>query len=83
MREMRASDPKLDPVTRAYGFVVKDEKLLLRRRRSPDRPLSMVAADIFIHDDLGLIRFLRGKDKKVNGATLTTGRVRRIRFERR
>ena len=37
-------------------------------------------ADGFYNADLGTCHFLRGPNGRVSGFTLTTGRVRRLRF---
>lgn len=59
-----------------------DTALVLSRRRTPDQRLTPLYADGF-GGGVGNIRFTRGKDGRVDGFLLTSGRIRHIRFERR
>jgi CubicO group peptidase (beta-lactamase class C family) len=68
-------------ITTAYDLVVRGDTLVARSRRGAEYPLRPVAADIFQSSDIGTVRFVRD-GKKVDALLVTTGRLRRLRFER-
>jgi Beta-lactamase len=65
-----------------YRVLVKDGKLVLRRRKSSDLPLTPFMADSFVNDDLRFLRFARGPGRRITGFGLSSGRIRRLRFVR-
>ena len=70
--------PELD-VT--WTVVVADGRLMLKRKRFNDSMLSSVFADAFT--GIGLLRFSRDSQGRVDGFRLGVGRVRNLRFDRR
>jgi CubicO group peptidase (beta-lactamase class C family) len=71
--------PELD-VT--YTLVLDNDTLTLRRRKFKDRPLHPTIADTFT-DDYYHYAFARDAERQVTGFTISTGRIRHLRFDRR
>ncbi len=65
----------------AYEFFVRDGQLLFRHRKRDDVTLAPTMADRFGYSGQG-ITFTRDRRAKIDGFTLSSGRVRRVRFER-
>jgi CubicO group peptidase (beta-lactamase class C family) len=65
-----------------YTFLVKDDKLTVRRRKFEDTALTPASADGFTVADVGNIRFFRDSQKRVSGFELNAGRVRHLRFSK-
>ena len=65
----------------AYEFFVRDGKLLLRHRKRDGVTLAPTMADRFGYGGQG-ITFTRDRGAKIDGFTMSSGRVRRVRFER-
>jgi CubicO group peptidase (beta-lactamase class C family) len=76
-----AGDFFSDELTAIYTLQVRDGALHLRVRKGelPLRPIE--PADTFT-GDLGRITFTRTRSKRINGFTVTTGRVRNLRFRK-
>jgi len=53
-------------------------KLELRSAREEPVTLAILKTDTFYHRRIGTITFTRGADGKINGLTISTGRVRRL-----
>jgi hypothetical protein len=66
----------------AYRIALKDGRLVLQRRKSKDRPLLPISADLFVGDEVGAVRFVRGTGRRVAGFLRSTGRIRRLKFTR-
>ncbi|MFT3775903.1 MAG: serine hydrolase domain-containing protein [Minicystis sp.] len=72
--------PELDA---RYTLTVTGDTLSVRPPRTPARRLAPVSPDVFADDDGRVIHIVRAADNHVTGFTLSTGRVRRLRFVRR
>jgi len=70
-----------DELTAIYTVTLRDGTLTMRVRKGefPLRPLER--SDTFT-GDLGQITFTRTRSKRVNGFTVTTGRIRNLRFRK-
>jgi len=66
-----------------FELILRDDKLLVRRKKFPDRPLQPTMADVFTSNQLGTIHFLRDKEQKVTGFSLSLGRVRKLQFQKK
>ncbi|MGI8835255.1 MAG: serine hydrolase domain-containing protein [Pyrinomonadaceae bacterium] len=64
-----------------YTLSIKDGKLILQARNQKDVLLTPAFADAFV-GDLGIVRFTRNQQNAVSGFTLSTGTVRRLRFNK-
>jgi CubicO group peptidase (beta-lactamase class C family) len=66
-----------------YTISMQDEKLVLRRKNVDGvTPMVDQYADVFSAVGTGIIRFTRNDQKRVTGFLLSTGRVRRLRFDK-
>ena len=65
-----------------YTVLELDGRLVLRRWRFDDRPLRSSGSDAFSAGNWR-VQFSRGDSGEVNGLSITTGRVRNLRFTRR
>lgn len=73
-----------DEIEATYNILLQGEKLVLRRKNvDGETPLNAQFADTFFAAGTGGIKFTRDMQKHVTGFLLNTGRVRRLRFERR
>lgn len=63
-----------------YTIMVKEEKLVVRRRKFEDTSLTPKSADEFTAANAGTIKFLRDDQKRVSGFEINAGRVRHLRF---
>lgn len=70
--------PELD-IT--YALELRDERLQLQRRKFADQPLDPTNADGFATERFQL-DFTRDATGRVDGFSITSGRVRRLRFNR-
>ena len=70
-----------DELTAIYTLRLQDGKLMLRSRKDEIRLQPTEFADHFTCD-AGKISFLRTGSKRINGFTITTGRVRKLRFRK-
>ncbi len=67
-----------------YDVVLQGEKLALRRKNvDGETPMLVQFADAFSAVGTGSIRFTRNGKNRVTGFLLDTGRVRRLRFDKR
>ena len=57
-----------------------DSTLVLKTRGGVDRSVRPAYGDAFVGDFL--VTFTRGRNRKVDGMLMSSGRVRRVRFER-
>ena len=69
-------------INTAYDLVVRGDTLLAISRRGAEYPLLPLSADVFQSRDIGTVRFERDGKKPVTAIRVTTGRVRRLKFER-
>jgi hypothetical protein len=60
-------------------MVVHDNQLFMHRRKFRDTPLKPMIADVF-ESGAGVVRFQRAADGRVTAFTVTTERVRQLRF---
>lgn len=65
----------------AYTLAVRGDRRHLCRRKFPDQPLDPTIADGFLADRYQL-DFSRDAAGRVDGFALSTGRARRLRFDR-
>jgi hypothetical protein len=65
-----------------YTLVVKDGKLILRRKKFDDAPLNPTLPESFRDPDLGELKFTRDSSKRVSGFELNAGRVRHLQFSK-
>jgi Beta-lactamase len=65
-----------------YTVIVKDDKLVVRRRKFEDAKLTPSSADDFTVANVGSIKFTRDAQKRVSGFELNAGRVRHLRFSK-
>lgn len=65
-----------------YTLVVKDGKLILRRKKFDDAPLKPTLPESFRDPDLGELKFMRDSAKRVSGFELNAGRVRHLQFSK-
>ncbi len=65
-----------------FVIMVRDGRLILKRRLTPDTALTPTYADAFSEGGRN-IRFMRNRAGAVDGLTLTSGRVLHLRFIRR
>lgn len=71
-----------DELDTRFTLVVKDDKLILRRKKLDDSPLKHTFADKFTDQDLGDFKFIRDSAKHVSGFELNAGRVRHLQFSK-
>jgi CubicO group peptidase (beta-lactamase class C family) len=62
-----------------WNVEVRDGQLLLHRRKFRDSPMKPVLADVF-ETGGGTLQFQRSGDRRITGFTVTTERVRHLRF---
>jgi CubicO group peptidase (beta-lactamase class C family) len=74
----RYCSPELDII---YTLVIREDRLHVQRRKFVDQPLDPTTADGFATDRFQL-DFTRDDSGCVDGFGLTTGRIRRLRFDR-
>ena len=67
----------------AYELVVRADTLIVVSRRGAEFPLQPLSADVFQSRDIGTVRFERDGKNRVAGMRVSTGRVRRLKFERK
>ena len=66
-----------------YTLALRDDKLVLQRKNVDDvTPLVVQFADAFSAVGTGSIRFTRDAKQQVTGFSLSTGRVRKLRFDK-
>jgi CubicO group peptidase (beta-lactamase class C family) len=63
-----------------YRIEVQDDKLLLKRKKNSPATFTPLFKDAFNNMGLGTIRFTRDVGKRVNGMTISAGRIRHLRF---
>lgn len=77
-----AGDYYSDELEVTYKLVLEESKLFLRRKKVPKEPLSPTLSDQFTVRG-ATIHFIRDDQNKVSAFTLSSGRVRNIRFIRK
>jgi CubicO group peptidase (beta-lactamase class C family) len=77
-----AGEYRSDEAEATYTAAVVDGALVLRMRPSTTFRLTPVYADAFSGPGGSLVRFIRGRDGRVQAFTLGTDRVRELRFDR-
>jgi hypothetical protein len=70
-----------DELNIVWTVEVRDGQLFLHRRKFRDDPLKPVLANVF-DSGTGSLRFQRSGDGRVTGFTVTTERVRHLRFQK-
>ncbi len=80
--DSRAGRYHSDELDATWSVVVKDGRLIIQSVKQPDAALDYLSGDRFVSSDVGTITFLRSGSGDVNGLTVSTGRVRRLRFDR-
>jgi CubicO group peptidase (beta-lactamase class C family) len=71
-----------EEINTAYDLVVRGDTLVAVSRRGTEYPLEPVSADLFRSRGMGTVRFERDGRKRVTALRVSTGRVRRLKFER-
>jgi CubicO group peptidase (beta-lactamase class C family) len=66
----------------AYDIVVRGDTLVAVSRRGAEYPLEALSADIFRSRGMGTVRFERDARSRITAIRVSTGRVRRLKFER-
>jgi len=66
----------------AYELVARGDSLFAVSRRGAEYPLQPLSAAVFQSRDIGTVRFERDGENRVAAMRVTTGRVRRLKFER-
>ena len=61
---------------------LKDDRLVIRRKKFEDTALTPTFSDAFSNSDLGGLRFIRDSAKRVSGFELNAGRVRHLQFSK-
>jgi CubicO group peptidase (beta-lactamase class C family) len=69
-------------INTAYDLVIRGDTLVARSRRGAEYPLEPLSADVFQSREIGTVRFERDGKKRVTAIRVSTGRVRRLKFER-
>ena len=64
-------------------IVLRDTSLMVERRKFEPQELSPTESDTFSISRSTKIHFTRSKQNKINGFTLSTGRIRNLRFDRK
>jgi hypothetical protein len=62
---------------------IKDDALMVKRRKFPNDKLIAKEKDIFLTESGARIDFTRDKQDKINGLTVTTDRVWNLRFDKK
>jgi len=65
-----------------YTVILKDDRLVIRRRKFEDTSLTPTFTDAFSNSDFGRLRFIRDSAKRVSGFELNAGRVRHLQFSK-
>jgi CubicO group peptidase (beta-lactamase class C family) len=71
-----------DELDTRYTVVLKDDTLVIRRRKFEDAALTPTFTDAFSNSDLGGLRFIRDSEKRISGFELNAGRVRHLQFSK-
>jgi CubicO group peptidase (beta-lactamase class C family) len=71
-----------DELDTRYTLVLKDDTLVIRRRKFEDAALTPTFTDAFSNSDLGGLRFIRDSEKRISGFELNAGRVRHLQFSK-
>ena len=66
----------------AYELAVRGDTLVAVSRRGAEYPLQPLSSDVFQSRDIGTVRFERDGKNRVTAKRVSTGRVRRLKFER-
>ena len=69
-----------DELDTRYTVILKDDKLVVRRRKFQDTTLTPKSADEFSTDNVGTIKFTRDAQKRVSGFEINAGRIRHLQF---
>ncbi|MCK5653265.1 MAG: hypothetical protein KAJ42_17890, partial [Gemmatimonadetes bacterium] len=65
-----------------YDLKVVEERLMLETRKSAPRPLAPTFEDGFAYRGGSFLTFTRGADGSLDGFSISSGRVWKIRFDR-
>lgn len=77
-----AGQYRSDEVDMTYTVLVADGKLKVRWPRQKESTLDAIGGDRFVNDALGTVTFTRTASDQVDGLTISTHRVRRLRAQR-
>ena len=73
-----------DEIDSTYKITLKDDKLVLTRKKNDPTTLQPIFRDAFsTFTILGTVRFTRDAQNRVNGLTLHAGRIRSFKFVKR
>jgi CubicO group peptidase (beta-lactamase class C family) len=73
-----------DEIEATYDIILRGDKFVLRRKNvDGETPLITQFSDAFSAAGTGSILFTRNRQNRVTGFLLNTGRVRRLRFDKR
>jgi hypothetical protein len=77
-----AGDYYSEELDTRYTVILKDDKLVIRRKKFEDAALNSTFTDAFSNPDFGGLRFIRDSAKRVSGFEFNAGRVRNLQFSK-
>jgi beta-lactamase family protein len=77
-----AGDYYSEELDTRYTVILKDDKLVIRRKKLEDTALNSTFTDAFSNPDFGGLRFIRDSAKRVSGFEFSAGRVRNLQFSK-
>ncbi|HEX8844816.1 MAG TPA: serine hydrolase domain-containing protein [Pyrinomonadaceae bacterium] len=72
-----------EEIDATYVIAFQDNKLILRRKNVDEAPLQLLFADTFSSVGSGTLSFTRNDQNHVSGFFVNTGRVRKLRFNKK
>ena len=72
-----------EEIDSTFSISLQADKLILRRKNVDDAPLQLLFADTFQSVGSGTLTFTRDKANRISGVLINTGRVRKLKFEKR
>jgi CubicO group peptidase (beta-lactamase class C family) len=71
-----------EEIDATYTIFFQDNKLVLRRKNVDDAPLQLLFANTFSSVGSGTLSFTRNNQNHISGFSVSTGRVRKLRFNK-
>ena len=71
-----------EEIDATYTISLQDKELVLRRKNVDDAPLQLLFADTFLSVGSGTLSFTRNNQNHISGFLVSTGRVRKLRFNK-
>lgn len=72
-----------EEIDATYSISLQDDKLVLRRKNVDDTPLQLLFADTFSSVGSGTLSFTRNNQNQISGFSVNTGRIRKLRFNKK